>query len=78
MVATAGDVLWEQFLMRLHTAVGQVRTFDLDLLPYMIKDSDRNFVLSQNQALLAQIVAPAGASNPATNHYMIGCVWEEN
>jgi hypothetical protein len=39
---------------------------------------DYNFILRQNQALLVQIVAPAGTSNPATNHYVVQVTWEED
>jgi hypothetical protein len=74
--ATAGDVIWEQFLMRIHTAVGQILTPDKDLLANYI--ASQQFILRQNQALLVQIVAPAGGSNPASNHYAVCCCWEEN
>jgi hypothetical protein len=75
--ATAGDVIWEQFIMRIHTAVGQILTPDQDLLPATYIAANQ-FILRQNQALLVQIVAAAGASNPATNHYAVCCAWEEN
>lgn len=71
--ATAGDVIWEQFCMRLHTAVGQVLALDNNLLPALV--DTQNFTLRQNQAIVAQVV---GASNPATNHYFVEIVWEEN
>lgn len=74
--ATAGDVVWQQFGMRLHTAVGQVLAQDYSVLPTVIELN--NFVLRQNQALLVQIVAAAGTSNPATNMYSTCVVWEEN
>ena len=74
--ATAGDSLWEQFVMRVHTAAGQILMPDSEMLPSLIET--QNLILRQNQALLVQIVAPAGASNPNTNHYIVGCVWEEN
>jgi hypothetical protein len=76
MTATAGDVVWQQLLMRMHTAVGQILMVDQALLPPLVSAQD--FILRQNQALLVQIVAPAGASNPATNHYIVNCCWEEN
>ena len=74
--ATAGDILWEQFGMRLHTAVGQVLAPDNNMLPLLVDTQD--FILRQNQALLVQVVAAAAGSNPATNHYMVEVVWEEN
>lgn len=75
--ATAGDAIWQQFLMRLHTAVGQVLQPDVDLLPANLI-TGQGFILRQNQALLVQIVAPAGGSNPSTNHYGVEFCWEEN
>lgn len=74
--ATAGDTLWEQFIMRVHTAVGQILTPDTVMMPAIALIS--NFILRQNQALLVQLLASAGASNPSTNHYMVSCQWEEN
>jgi hypothetical protein len=75
ITATAGDTLWEQFVMRVHTAVGQILMPDCDLLPYIVDTQD--LILRQNQALLVQLVAPAGGSNPATNHYIVSCTWQE-
>jgi len=74
--ATAGTVLWEQFMMRLHTAVGQVLAPDNNAMPALV--DTQNFVLRQNEALLVQIVAAIGTSNPATNHYFAEVVWEED
>ena len=75
ITATAGDCLWEQFVMRMHTVVGQVLMPDSDMLPYIVDTQD--LVLRQNQALLVQLVAPAGGSNPSTNHYIVSCAWQE-
>lgn len=74
--ATPGTVLWEQFGMRLHTAVGQILAPDNNALPLLV--DTQNFILRQNEALLVHIVAAAGTSNPATNHYFCQVVWEEN
>ena len=74
--ATAGTIIWQQFGMRLHTAVGQVIAYDLPLLPTVVELND--VVLRQNEALMVQIVAAAGTSNPATNMYSTCVVWEEN
>jgi hypothetical protein len=74
--ATAGTVVWEQFMTRLHTAAGQVLAPDMSCLPVLVELE--NFVLRQNEALLVHIVAAAGASNPATNHYVINVCWEED
>jgi hypothetical protein len=74
--ATAGTVVWEQFGTRLHTAVGQVLAPDMSCLPILVEQE--NFVLRQNEALMVHLVAAAGASNPATNHYVINVCWEED
>jgi hypothetical protein len=75
ITATAGDSLWQQFNMRLHTAVGQVLGVDGSVMPNLVTDVD--FILRQNQALLVQVVASAGASNPATNFWLVNICWEE-
>jgi hypothetical protein len=75
-VATAGDVVWQQYGMREHTQVGQILAPDFDQLPVLV--DAQNFILRQNQALLVQVVAAIGTSNPATNHYFVQIVWEEN
>jgi hypothetical protein len=74
--ATPGDILWQQFGMRLHTAVGQVLAPDIDGLPILVESN--SFILRQNQALVVAIVAAAGTSNPNTNHYFVQFVWEED
>ena len=76
ITATAGTIAWQQYCMRMHTVVGQVLAPDNNVLPLLIEVED--FILRQNQALLVQIVASAGASNPATNHWFCNVVWEEN
>lgn len=76
ITATAGTTLWQQYCMRMHTVVGQVLAPDNNVLPLLVETED--FVLRQNQALLIQIVASAGASNPATNHWFCNVVWEED
>ena len=71
----AAQLAWEQYGMRLHTAVGQVLAPDNNLLPALVENVD--FVLRQNQTLVVQIVAAIGTSNPATNHYFVQVAWEE-
>ena len=75
ITATAGTTIWQQYCMRMHTVVGQVLAPDNNVLPLLVADFD--LTLRQNQALLVQIVASAGASNPATNHWFANVVWEE-
>lgn len=75
ITATAGTTIWQQYGMRMHTVVGQVLGPDNNVLPLLVADFD--CTLRQNQALLVQIVASAGASNPATNHWFCNVVWQE-
>jgi hypothetical protein len=76
ITATAGTTIWQQYCMRMHTVVGQVLGLDNNVLPALVDTQD--IILLQNQALLVQIVASAGASNPATNHWFCNVVWEED
>lgn len=76
ITATAGTSIWQQYCMRMHTVVGQVLALDNNVLPLLVETED--LILRQNQALLVQVVASAGASNPATNHWFCNVVWEEN
>jgi len=75
VAATPGDVLWQQYGMRLHTAVGQVLALDNPVLPTVTDTTP--VVLRQNEGLVVHIVAAAGTSNPATNHYVVMCAWDE-
>jgi hypothetical protein len=76
---TIGAALWQQYCMRLHTAVGQVLTPDNSLMPVLIDDPTLDpFVLPASpQGLIVQVIAAAGTSNPATNHWILNLVWEE-
>ncbi len=76
ITATAGTTLWQQYCMRMHTVVGQVLAPNNNVAPLLVDAQD--LILRQNQALLIQIVASAGASNPATNHWFCNIVWEED
>lgn len=77
ITATPGTVAWQQYCMRLHTAVGQVLAPDNNLLPTMVDTSGYEFKLRAGESLMVQIVAAATTSNPATNYYFVECVWEE-
>ena len=74
ITAIAGTTIWQEYGMRMHTLVGQVLS-PVSYLPKVIDIKD--LVLRQNQALLVQVVAAAGTSNPATNHYAVNIVWDE-
>ena len=76
ITSTAGTTLWQQYNMRMHTVVGQVLAFDSVVLPPLV--DTQNLILRQNQALLIQIVASVGTSNPATNHWIANICWEED
>jgi hypothetical protein len=76
ITSTAGTSIWQQYCMRMHTVVGQVVAPDNNVAPTLIEVD--GIILRQNQALLVQIVASAGASNPATNHWFANVVWEED
>lgn len=75
ITSTPGDIIWQQFGMRLHTAVGQVLGLDNNLLPQVAENTP--FLLKQNQGLVVHIVAAASSSNPSTNHYFVCCAWDE-
>jgi hypothetical protein len=74
--ATPGNTIWQQYGFRMHTAVGQIIGIDSNLLPALV--DTQNFILRQDEAIVVSIIAAAGTSNPATNHYIVGVVWEEN
>lgn len=73
ITATAGTVIWQEFQMRMHTVVGQVLSPPSRMQTILTKD----LVLRQNEALLVQVVAAAGTSNPATNHWSVCVTWDE-
>jgi hypothetical protein len=76
ITATAGTTIWQEYNMRMHTVVGQVLAFESLVVPAFCET--QGIVLRQNEALLVQVVASAGASNPATNHWIANIVWEED
>jgi hypothetical protein len=76
ITATAGTTIWQQYTQRMHTLAGQVLGVDSNILPLLVETQD--LILRQNQALLVQVVASAGASNPTTNNWIVNIVWEED
>lgn len=70
------QTLWQQFGMRLHTAVGQVLGPDNNMLPIIVETNP--VILRPGEGLLVHIVAAATTSNPATNHYFVNCAWTED
>lgn len=79
ITATPGaQVVWQQYCMRLHTAVGQVLAPDNNLLPALVDNpSLPNFLIRAGEAILVQVVAAVGTSNPATNHWFVSAAWDE-
>lgn len=73
ITATAGTTIWQEFQMRMHTVVGQVLSPPSRMQTILTKD----LVLRTNEALLVQVVAAAGTSNPATNHWSVCVTWDE-
>lgn len=76
LLATIATVIWQQFIMRLHTAVGQVLGYELNCLPAIVADTP--IVLRPSEALSVHIINPTAASNLATNHYVVNCMWTED
>lgn len=81
ITATAGDIIYQQFRTRMHTAVEGVQEYaglaDYSALPSVLDSKD--FVLRPGESLIVQVVAAVGTSNAAiTNGYNVSCVWEED
>jgi len=76
ITATPGTTLWQQYGMRLHTAVGQVLGNDNNILSIICEATP--IVLRPGEGLLVHIVAAATTSNPATNFYFVQCAWSED
>jgi hypothetical protein len=70
------NTLWQQFGMRLHTAVGQVLGLDNNSLSAIAESTP--VVLRPGEGLLVHMVAAATTSNPATNFYFVQCAWSED
>jgi hypothetical protein len=75
ITATPGATMWQQYGIRLHTLVGQVLGVDNNVLSMISENYPVR--LGNGEGLLVHIVAAAGTSNPATNHYFVQCAWEE-
>lgn len=75
ITATAGSTGWQQYVMRMHTLVGQVLLPDESLIPGL--SADDPVILRAGEALLVQIVQATAANNAATNHHIVNCMFEE-
>lgn len=80
IAATAGDIVFQRFKTRLHTAVENVLDYagdDIGGLPPLLMAKD--FVLRPGEALIMQVVSAAGTSNAAlTNTAHVVCEWQED
>jgi hypothetical protein len=74
ITATMGDLLWQQFCMRMHSVVGQVLALDNPVIPALCDTTP--VILRTNEALLVSVIG-TGSSNPSTNHWFVSVVWEE-
>lgn len=76
IVATPGDLVWQQYATRLASTAGQVLGEDQNVAPLAILSDP--IVLRQGQGILVYIEAPAGTSNPNTMHYFVQAAWTED
>lgn len=65
--------VFARFVMRMHTAVGQIVPDSILLL----RREDQPIILRPGEAALIQLTNPVAANNPSTNHYVVNCRWEE-
>jgi hypothetical protein len=72
---TMGPVMWQQFCRRMHSAISQQRADDNPVLPNLIEGTP--VVLRPGQGIGVTVVAPITAANPATNHWVVNCAWDE-
>jgi hypothetical protein len=75
IVATISETMWQQYASRMASQVGQVLADDQNIAPLAIAADP--IVLRQNQGILVYVEAPAGTSNPNSNHYFVQCAWDE-
>jgi hypothetical protein len=75
ITATLGGVVWEAMSQRLHTAVGQVLTDSMPVLPDLA--ANEPLLVRPGEAIAVAVLASAASSNPATNHYIVNAMFEE-
>jgi len=79
LVIGDGTLVWQQVTTRLHTAVGQVRAEDGNMLSTVVGNEADDFILTPGHGLLVQVVSAAATSNASgTNNWLAQCVWEED
>lgn len=80
-VATAitvsiATVLWQQFIMRVHTLVGQILGYEVNAIPSACESTP--IILRPTEGLSVHIINGTAGSNAATNHYVVNCMWTED
>lgn len=76
--ATPGNIIWQQFCSRMHTAAEQVSSWDNNCLPLLVSDTGKEFVLHPGESIVTQVVGSAGTANAAiANNWFVECVFEE-
>lgn len=75
IVATPGEVMWQQYATRRASTIGQMIGDDNNIAPLAI--SADPIILRQNEGILVYLEAPAGTSNLNSNHYFVQAMWEE-
>jgi hypothetical protein len=75
---TLGNMMWQTFVMRIHTQVGQIIPADHDLIPILCADNSlAGLTIKPSEYVVVQLMTTTTAANPNTNHYLLSCVWEE-
>ena len=78
IVATAGDVVWQQFGSRQHTSIEQAMATDNNMLPLLVADTGKEFVLRPGECLLVSVIGATTATNNAlANNWIVEGVWQE-
>jgi hypothetical protein len=68
--------VYQQYTMRMHTAIGQILAIDNPILPNLLMDNNI-YTLYPGETLAVQVVAAATAANPTTNHWWVEAIFEE-
>lgn len=77
VISTPGTIQWQQYSGRMHTLAEQVIGADENQMPRLVEDTAFNYELYPGQHLLVTVNGTAVTGNPATNHWILNCVWTE-
>ena len=82
ITASAGTFLFRNFIGRLHTAIGQSQMYGAinlldDFSSNLYTNDFQTIKIQPNEGILVQVLNTTTASNAATNHYMVTCMWDE-